>query len=447
MKSKTTNPPQDSRYQFGRAVLGPIFSAFAHLLLTEASEMRVRHLAFVARDGEFLMRVVQHLATHHTIAGIPECAYIYLSRISTALPGQRDFSSDALAAFFEVHAGIATPRSFLAYFGLGADMYLSHLDRHGLTLETPTPSASMLAPLVRDPNFLQAVAADRKQQMELLAEYLRQERVIDNPHCALVDIGWRGSIPEALANVFKEHEVHLPALWFLLGHWNEFGTPATGGRKSIRGLLTDQQRSRGILEGAAHYLAMLLEAISRADHGTVVGYCRESSGRVAPVLSEANSQRHAEKLNHEWREPIRRGILDFSVHDAAGFLGAYPAPHLLRRATQRRMLRIAFFPNPEEIRIAQHLVHTEGHTSSWGPLLLDAERPSPYRNPRKWLAGLASPWRGAYVAATGGIPASLLYFLSEIALSSRPASKRWLRTLALRVSGGRHGSSNPSEPT
>lgn len=426
------NSTQDGRYRLGRLVLGPVFAAFAHLLLKEAGENGVGQLAFVARDGDLLMRVTECLAAGTARYSAPECSYLYLSRISTALPGQVDFQQGALPEFFSIRAGGYTPRGFLTYFGLDPDKYLPHLARHGLAPETPINLPDELAPLVRDPDFLLIVAGDRQRQIELLGAYLRQERILDNPHCALVDIGWRGSISTSLAHAFRRDGLGPPEICFLLGYWNEFDAAPTGNR--IQGVLTDQQRGRSILEGAAHYLAMPLEAISRAEHGTVLGYRRNSEGMVVPILSAALPQRCAEEQDHECREQIRHGILDFVKHDAVNYLASNRDSGRLRRDAQKRMIRLAFFPGMEEIRAVKHLAHTEGHVGSWHALMLDQDRPSPYKNPRRWLAGLASPWRGAYIAATGRFPASVLYFLSEAVLAAYPNCKRRLRSATLRLS-------------
>lgn len=436
--SAETDQTEIQRYRFGRHVLGPIFSAFAHLLIKDAKESRIGHLAFIARDGELLMSVTERLALSRGANNIPQLSYIYLSRMAVSLPGQCNFRTHALTEYFAVQAGAPTAQSFLAYFGLCEERYVRHLDRHGLTLESPTPSPTTLAPLMQDSEFLLAVSIDRSEQTALLEAYLRQLGMLKNTGWALVDIGWRGSILTSLTNAFSKHGGFSTAFCFLLGYWNEFAVSSSGNPSPIRGLLTDQQRSRNILEGSAHYLALLLEAISRADHGTVSGYRRIADGSVVPILSAAVPQRAVEQMNHLWRAPMRKGILDFADHDAASFLDGFHDSNRLRRAVQKRMLRLAFFPTAEEIDAVKNLTHTEGHAILWSAALLEAERPSPYTSPRRWLSGLQSPWRGAYIATTGGFPASLMYFFSEVVMSVSPDFKRWLRNLALRISKRRH---------
>ena len=68
------------------------------------------------------------------------------------------------------------------------------------------------------------------------------------------------------------------------------------------------------------------------------------------------------------------------------------------------------------------LSHTETAVGTWSAPLIQ-ETAHPLRSPRRWLAGLRSPWRAGYVAGTGGWPLSLLYVQAKTSsCSCRPES-------------------------
>jgi hypothetical protein len=288
--------------------------------------------------------------------------------------------------------------------------------------------------LLQDRKFLAKVEAERLRQKLLLMDYLRQKNVLGNPACALVDIGWRGSIVAALATTCSRESDYLPLNAYYLGYWHEQGCQIAPGC-SITGILSDIGRPQNVREAASYYVGHLLEAVCRAEHGTVVAYRKNADGVVLPVLAGDSEQRQAELTSEQLRSPIRQGILDYIDANAASLKLAATDPEKLRAEVQSRLLRLAFFPTKDEIAAAGRLRHTEGHAEQWSRPLIDDLRPSPFRNPRQWLAGLSSPWRSGYVMATGGRMLALVFISLEMLLIALPTSCRsHLRSFALTLS-------------
>lgn len=400
----------NARYALGHDVLGPVFAAFARLLLEQAKRDGVTRLAFIARDGHLLREVTAALDVPDT----PALDYVHFSRISTSLAGDM-LSIEEVAS---IRAGALTITDLLAYYALDAASF--DLAKHGSHRGSSIDECRLF---LNDPSFLQQVRDARESQRRLLGDYLQQQR-LDDPRTALVDLGWRGSIQHALHQAFPETAaLHC----YNLAYWHDLGCrPFPEG--VMTGILSDCRRARTVVEGAAYYVSILLEAVCRAPHGTVIGYRRDDDGIVAPVLAGDSLQRQTERAGEEWREPIRRGILDYVAKHAEEYRDVRGT---MRRAAQRRLFRLAFFPTRSELDAVSGLAHTEGHATDWSRPLIDDDRPSPLFSPRRWLGGLTSPWRSGYVMATGGMPLASLFVVMESLLVAFPALRRRLRRAAL----------------
>lgn len=417
-----------NRRRFGRETLGPIFAAFSHLLLLEARERKFTRLAFVARDGELLRLAAQSLVKSFPELDRFDLDYVHLSRRAVSLPAIVEFNAGLADAVLKIRAGGSPLERFLAYYNLELPPGLQHL---GSTREG-------LSALIADPQFRALAAEQGIRHKELLRSYLAQKSLLDGSGTCLVDIGWSGSIQQALNIIRDGDSTASPICAMYLGLWAEVGE-TLGHPPNALGILTDRHRGRSILEGSGWHLAALLESICRAPHGAVTGYQKAKTGEVVPMLDETSSGRLAERMAEPCKNDIRDGIFAF-LEDYGKLVGTKPfSPHFTRRHTQRRMLRLAFFPKPWEIAAVEALVHTETHAGPWHVPLICKARPHPFRAPAKWLAGLASPWRGGYVAATGGWFLSLAALSAEGVLSlSPPALRNGLRSIALK-----HASHSP----
>lgn len=411
---------RDPAWRLGHAVLGPVFTAFTILLLRAAASAGLRRLAFVARDGEFLLDLARRLAPHWPGA-LPDFAYLQLSRVATSLPAEPVFDIDSLRRAAAIRVDQLSAATLFGYYGIPASMLTGAGARLGLDLLAPLTDAAALgrlAPLLEDPALRTAIATRRAMQTRLLESYLRQHAVYDQPDVALVDIGWRGSIPRALCRAFPAAWRSVPLRVVQLG----YRAPAGAGeadRVHIAGLLGDPARRRVLREVVPEQLAFLLEGVCRARHAPVVGYRAGAAGRVEPVCADDHPPHPLEQRTVGLQEALRDGIRAHLDAHRAAWMAHSDAR--LRELAQRQLLRLGFFPTREEVAVFGQLVHTEGHARTWARPLIDPVQPVWYRQPRRWLGGLSSPWRGGYVAASAGPAAAVAYYLFEAARARLPA--------------------------
>lgn len=420
------------RYKFGRDILAPIFAAFSYLLLQEARAKNLKKLGFVARDGELLKTACIAMAEAMCWPQPPSFHYLYLSRRSIALPWLGGVNARSYA-----EAKSATGRHFnldvfLNFLGLNVEPLLPQIARNGLDRFSPLNEFAQLAPLLTDPEFNWIVEQEREDRTRTLRGYLKQAGFFDTPGSALVDIGWRASLQVGLTELFAEDSTYRAPMGLYLGYWHENGVLVSPSCR-VTGLLADYSRSRSLLEGAAYYLSLPLEAICRATHGTVLGYRNLSSDNsFIPVL--ASSREHECIEASEWLEPVHTGLTDGLVVVGQHWRTHPPEANSLRRKTQWKMLRLAFFPSAKEVATLGKLRHTEGHLPGWSrPLIEIGQRP--WQNVRQWIGGMDSPWRSGYIAASGGKFFATSFLLLETLLSALPLSaKKHLRKFAEYIS-------------
>lgn len=422
-------------YTLGYRELGSIFACFSHLLLKQARQVGSRRLAFVSRDGDLLMRCTARLAEHIGDMDRPIFSYVYISRQTSFLPALDAIDKSALEAALAVRGERATLSAALTYLGMPLAPIASVLVRLAVDPERSDVSPDTISVLVADEQFQFAVQRESDRQRTLLAAYLEQEHIGTGATTLLVDIGWRGSILTNINSAFPATTAFDPPAAAFLGLWSEGKVPS-GFPAGTVGLLADIRRRRNILEASAWLAAFLLEAVCRANEGTTVGY--ELRGdKVMPILASDSKSRRAEERALPVVTEIRRGIMDFIDERAASREWLTASSGQLRRRAQRSLLRLACFPRAEEIEVGAQLVHTEGHTPDWWTYLIDASGAGPMSRPRRWLAGLASPWRAGYIRHTGGPFLAAGFMLLESALLAvSPNVRAVLSRMARRVAGG-----------
>ncbi|MGZ5444098.1 MAG: hypothetical protein ACXW5U_07610 [Thermoanaerobaculia bacterium] len=421
-----------SLHRLGHDVLGPVFASFARLLLQAAERDGVTRLGFVARDGEFLQIVVQRLLDRLALPSPPHLDYIYLSRISTILSGYTSFD-EAVEGEAEGFFGARTSDvgAFLRYYGLDPSRFTSLLEKNGLTTGSTVPSVAVVRRLLDDANFQDCVVAEAAAQKELLHRYLDQQTaLLRDARFALVDLGWRASIQIALARGFADRLPNGRLRGYYVGYWDD-RRRVLPSHCEVSGVIADIRRRPTPVEGSAFYAAYILESICRAPHGTVLGYEVDDAGRVVPTLAGESPHRNVEVLGERSREPIRKGVLQYIDGEAERYRHA--DERVMRANAQRKLFRLAFFPARREIDAVNELAHTEGHAPEWSRTLVDPQRPSPFLSPRRWIAGLASPWRSGYIKATGGAPLAVTFAATELLFLAFPSLRRALRAVALRL--------------
>jgi len=415
----------DPAYAMGYRTVGPVLVAFTRLLLQRARRDGVERLAFVARDGELLLRVARTLIGEKFEAPLA-LHYLHLSGQSLACASSdlQRLHTDAGA----VERVVATLRdirgmdtmlgSFQSLYNAPAEL----ISRHAERLAAVKGTEADLRRLLSDAAAAADLADEFRSMTDRVRRYLVQEGVLCD-RSALVDIGWRASLQKILQAEAPGWGLASPRGYYL-GLWNEERAAFPPG---ANGLITDQRRGSGLREGSAWHAGFLLEAICRANHGMVAGYVEADDGRIEPTHMETGGTREAERQSAEVQARIQEGVLAYARWFAATYPLTVTDEAAIRRGAQRMLRRLAFFPSPQERKLGRQLIYSEP-TSDGSALPLIAD---PGSGVGGRIAGLRSPWKGGYIRATAGILGSLLYCAAESTVArlpqgTKPAIRRML---------------------
>ncbi len=419
----------DPRFTLGYDVLGPALVTYAHLVLQRAARDGVDELAFVARDGDLPMRVMERVVGDAPLLDKPKLRYVHLSRRSTLLAGAGALRLEEIGDLLAARATNAGFKTLLSGLALDPGPLLPLLERHtDLPIDRPIlrpETDPILRATLADPDVAREIARQADEHRDRLRRYLEGEGFFRPGHrVALADVGWRGTIQSSLKSAFGVDPQFAVRHGYYLGLWADAVTGDPTDLADKWGALGDYRRGRSLHEAAAWQLAFLFESVCRAPHGTVLGF-RADGEHVIPVHASADSSasRRTELLDEEAREPIRQGVLAFAESRAARRMALLAVnAQRARRLIQRRMLRVAFYPSAAELRAVAMLHHTEGAAEQWSTGLVGPTTLRPWREPREWAAGLSAPWRSGYVAATGGAGLSTLYAVAEAVRMRLPAT-------------------------
>ena len=401
-------------YKLGYCELGSVFTCFSHLLLRHARHLGSKRLAFVSRDGDLLMRCTTRLAEQIGHTDWPAMSYVHVSRQTSFLPALEVIDKSVLDAALALRGQRSTLAEALTYLGMPLAPIASTLARLSIQPERADLAPGAISLLVSDEQFRFAVRQEHGRQKALLGAYLAQERIGAGVDTLLVDVGWRGSILSNMKNAFSGTPGFEPPAGAYFGLWSE-GKPLSEFPRGTVGLIADVRRRRNVLEASAWFAAFLLESVCRANEGTTVGYEIRGS-RILPILAGDSEGRRTEEQVAPLVAEIRHGIMCYLEEHGTTNDWLDAPSDLLRRRAQRSLLRLACFPRASEIAVGTRLVHTEGHTPNWSLPLIDSAGTGPLSHPRRWLAGLASPWRAGYIRHTGGPLLAAGFLLLESAL-------------------------------
>lgn len=358
--------------RIGREIIGPAFVFFVRRIVERSRELGLQRLFFLSREGALFQKLYAQwgkLPTH----------YLHVSRLSTALPAIQRFGPRELR-IARHRPGVASPRALLRTFGITDSDAIDRLHAVSFSdldaaIDYDDARYSLLA---KDEGFQTIVHALATDARTKLRRHLERNDYFADRTVGIVDIGWAGTIEDALVNAFPDGpEVH--GLYFAVRDLAAtYGDPARLAHK--QGLFVDYRRHASLPHSAVFHFVELFEQSARSLEGTTLGY-----DDIGPVLKSGDPSPAVEAL--------QAGILEAAA---------------VREAELWRAIeRLVFFPTSRELEALSTLTHaadwgSDDHTQIGVPTL----------NPRElWLRYHRSSWRPALMARIGlpGLPA--LYHL------------------------------------
>lgn len=281
--------------QFGFLYGGALVAAFCGFV---RDQVRGRGLSssrvfFLARDGDIMSRVSRVLFDDI------EPVYLLASRRCMSLPSMRTLAepddADALR-LFTTPLGVSGPHDVIERFGY-SDLHGLEADLRALPADTARwTDADVRRSLLRHRDALLAKAAAER---EVLLEYLDAMRFFEQPDIAIADVGWGGSIQNALHKLLVlggRDDARLHGFYLGVNAGALHRTAKTG-------YLFDGDQS-----GFVDYLN-LIELLTASPLDGVVRIARTDSGYAAVPARATDHERRRQTTAAQ----IQQGILDFAA--------------------------------------------------------------------------------------------------------------------------------------
>jgi hypothetical protein len=266
-------------------VAGPALVAFVLWLLQRAEEMRLQRLYFVARDGQVMLKIARILAG--PLGARCEMSYLYGSRSSWCPPSFLSLDNQLMDGLVRLD-DVYSVRSTFARLHVAPERFQEELMRLGLSPEKwnhelDASQSGRLRSLLHGEELQQTLREEAALRYPSVLEYLKQEGLFDAVPWALVDIGWHGTLQDALGRMLTR-EGGRPPRGFYCGTGGASDNAVGGQREAYFVDVRDGRAPEQLLDD----MVTPLETFCGADHGHVLGYAREGEGMVPVLDAQAN---------------------------------------------------------------------------------------------------------------------------------------------------------------
>lgn len=331
-------------FQYGRQLLGLPIAVFLHRVAEYCERHGVQRVFFLSREGFILREVYDQLRQTLGLAA-PPGDYLCVSRLSSGLAAMTQYGLREVNAAVAANAEV-TPRRVLAPLRLpeealqraAGEAGVKDLDQACEVLRSPA-----LARLLQHSLVAEAAADKGHAGREALIAYLRRQGFFDAARVAVVDVGWGAQIQEnielAVAGESDAPEVH--------GLYLGIDALAVERRRAgcrIEGALVDPERYEWS-GGAALDFVHLFEILTRAPHGTVLGY-RDGE----PIFAETGTpERKNEEADDAAIAAAQRGLLHYARHYARAMKMLGGRSSDADRFARTLLCRMIRFPRAAEV--------------------------------------------------------------------------------------------------
>lgn len=316
------------------------------------------HACFLSREGQPLMRFYEMFQARRP--GLPQAAYLEVSRRATLLPSLGPLSIEKFETLFRQYRAIS-PFEFLA--SLGLEGYLDELSASLSTTpdalrirKTDLPTDPLFHDLLRCAQFASLYEQERCDRRSAFISYLSAIHggVLPNTLC-VVDVGWKGTIQDNLHALFSS--VATP-IQHVSGMYIGLVAPGAASASNIK---------QGVLfscvDGVTPYFRTfnenraLFEVVLAADHGSVVAYSRDAMRNGFPVRGAFEE----ETMIRQVVSPVQQRLFE-RFHAVCDLFGpASPNALPLIAVAAQTHARMVFRPRRAELEWFSAVFHVENY--------------------------------------------------------------------------------------
>lgn len=303
-------------YRLGASFMGPMFYGFVHDSLKQAVNEGIKRLYFLARDGYLLKIIAEEIIACYNYN--IEIRYLYTSRQSTYFASIFCLTKSSFHWIFQEMDNVITFNVVAKRLHLEASVLMNYLDEdlrqslvsNGLDNRlTNTLVQHLQNELLGNTTLKAKVESAAKNYREAVVGYFEQEGLLRDERIGFIDIGWRGTLQDAIFRILKSKkpDFKLTSYYLAVTYYSAYTSPEN--RKVPAYMFPSTRAGSG----------PILEMILQCEHGTTLRYQKNDTGQFEAVLKAPSV--HLE----EWGlDDYKKGIRTFS-RTLSQSLVAYPS--------------------------------------------------------------------------------------------------------------------------
>ncbi|HXB02847.1 MAG TPA: hypothetical protein VNV15_08530 [Opitutaceae bacterium] len=273
--------PEPALSEIGTGLLGPWLACFSLWTFEQARRAGIKRLYFVSRDGQVMREIALAVQQRWADAADIECRYLHGSRIAWHQAAMTDLGDHQLRWLMNPQPCI-NGEILAGRLGLSRDQLIGLL--------VPALAEDLVAHPNWGPEEIECVGGVLREKSaeiislpkvaerrDLARRYFEQEGLLQDSNWAIVELGWSGSMVVSLHEALGRPP-GLTAFYLNLSSLCP-DIPATVHLESFAINPGDVSGHMG--QGLR--FAEMIEVLTAADHGTVLGY-EEKLGRIQPRL-------------------------------------------------------------------------------------------------------------------------------------------------------------------
>lgn len=356
MRERKRNAGPDTNFweDWGYQHVGPLLAGFGSWLVRELNRRAFRDVYFLSRDGHLIKQVADRMqCPEAAMEPVARTHYLYASRRVFNLAAIDRLDEETLD-FLVSGTSRMSVRQFLARIEIDAEAHLETVARIGFASPDEIVEGGLgygrLRALLRALD--EAILARARAEFDVLACYFREEGLLDGGDVAIVDLGWHGSLQDAMARLIARMGGTTTLTGYYLGTFPPAGRYAARGQV-MHGYLCEEGKPDA-LHAAIKTAVELFEWVFSAPHGSVCNL-RLVAGGVEPVFADFAFEAG------QWRAAsvMQAGALRF-VDDYLALWQGQALPHVPPEEAVRNFHAALTRPTAEEARRLGGLQHAEG---------------------------------------------------------------------------------------
>lgn len=356
--------PLENAYQkIGYDVFGPFLFGFYAWMKRQLAIYQADKVLFFARDAYLVQKIYQLLGND-----MQDTEYVYLSRKSVYPLSLTDFPLDRLH-FLIGGRSKRTLKSISSNYHLDLSQVHSQMTRYGLSPDTVLTEANYGQFFHFFAACFQEISNKSKEAREEFGSYFTDMFEGKNK-VAIIDIGWSGNIQAAISRILPYKNSGIDLRGFYLGLFPSARQNMREGCTMYGWLshLDDRPHYTEVLQSGG---VELLEFVLTSPDGSTLGYRKDESGKIVPVLEQKNN----EEQDYETKAlEVQTGVLKF-IENNAYLLNEFPPEALDSLSWAKPFCELVNNPSREQIALLADLTHSDAAGDNSSRLVLAEKLP------------------------------------------------------------------------